>query len=154
MISFVLSESNNFEFDVQNLNYEQRDKLFAYLDTNKDSILTRNEFNLLLPKLFFSNKLNKPYVISGSVKEKLFNFMDFDRNKKIDREEFKKIWDQWICVILKPKSALIVVDMQNDFLADNAYILHIPSVLYSLVISVIQSVSPYINRSKANDSLV
>jgi exosome complex component RRP4 len=118
-ISFVLSESKNFEFDVKNLNYEQRDKLFAYLDPNKDSILTRNEFNLLLQKLFFSNKLNKPYVIDESVKEKLFKFMDFNQNKKIDREEFNKIWDQWICVILKPKSALIVVDMQNDFLADN-----------------------------------
>ncbi len=34
------------------------------------------------------------------------------------------------------------------------YILNIPSALYSLVVSVIQSVSRYINRSKAKHSLV
>jgi len=62
--------------------------------------------------------MNKAYNIDQIIEQKLFDLMDMNHNKKIDKTEFNNIWDKWITVILKPKSALIVVDMQNDFIAD------------------------------------
>lgn len=45
-------------------------------------------------------------------------FARFDRNSdgKIDAEEFEIVWNNWIKPLVHPVTALIVVDVQNDFI--------------------------------------
>ncbi|XP_077523780.1 uncharacterized protein LOC144134829 [Amblyomma americanum] len=45
-----------------------------------------------------------------------FSSFDTDDNKGLDASEFNRMWTSWIEVILSPKFALLVVDVQNDFI--------------------------------------
>ncbi|XP_026676535.1 uncharacterized protein LOC103505402 [Diaphorina citri] len=42
---------------------------------------------------------------------------DLNQDGLIDREEFAFCWNRWIKVIVRPNSALLVIDVQNDFIS-------------------------------------
>ena len=58
LIAFIYcnysSIESNFEFDLKNLNNTQRNRLFDYLDKNRDNCLSKNELRTLLRQLFYS----------------------------------------------------------------------------------------------------
>ncbi|XP_054164612.1 nicotinamidase-like [Oppia nitens] len=86
-----------------------------FSDTNAKG-LTRKSFDNLLSALLV-NEDNKPYHIPIQWKTHLFNLFDTNGDDIIDNQEFQQMWNNWIHTILEPTSALIVVDVQNDFIS-------------------------------------
>ncbi len=78
--------------------------------------LTYKKFTLLLDALFV-NALKTPYHMPIQWKIDLFRLFDLNSDSVISFQEFIQMWNNWIQVILNPKSALIVVDVQNDFIS-------------------------------------
>ena len=60
-------------------------------------------------------KMNSFYIPKSYYIE-LFQKFDKNHDQLIDRREFSLMWSKWIQTILVPKSAFIIVDVQNDFI--------------------------------------
>ncbi|XP_013381075.1 uncharacterized protein LOC106152128 [Lingula anatina] len=69
---------------------------FRTFDTDRDGYLNTLEFDGLLSQLF--SKRGKPYLLTDSQRTELFNLVDSNK-------------------ILDPVTALIIVDVQNDFIS-------------------------------------
>ena len=132
---YSTSQSTEYNFDQNIVDDIQRDKLFTYLDTNEDKILTQIEFKVIFKSLFYSTKLKKTYLNEKN-EAKLLEALNLNKEKVLTKQEFDDIWNKWIKVILRPKSALIVVDVQNDFIADDG----------SLRVKDAKSIVPVINE--------
>jgi exosome complex component RRP4 len=88
--------------------------------------LTYKKFTLLLDALFV-NALKTPYHMPIQWKIDLFRLFDLNSDSVISFEEFILMWNNWIEVILNPKSALIVVDVQNDFISGSLSVNRCPA---------------------------
>ena len=84
-------------------------------DTSSDRVTVENPTN------FNSFYIPKSYYIE------LFQKFDRDRDNMIDRREFNAMWGKWIQTILRPKSAFIIVDVQNDFINGSLAIFRCPA---------------------------
>ena len=101
------------------------EKAFKHFDAKGDGKLDSEEFSNLLGDLFRSASGN-----SHKIEQKLANelFSIFSNNHEtMDRPEFKKCWDNWIKTILRPISAIIIVDVQNDFITGSLSIKNCPA---------------------------
>lgn len=58
----------------------------------------------------------KSFYIPKSYYIELFQKFDRNRDNVIDVKEFNAMWGKWVQIILKPKAAFIIVDVQNDFI--------------------------------------
>lgn len=96
--------SSFFDQDFDSLNAE---KCFAAFDADGDGKLNLEEFTGLCEALF-TNK------IEPSKAAEIFEI--FSKAEGISAEDFANCWTKWIAKILRPVSALIVVDVQNDFI--------------------------------------
>ena len=114
VLDHTSGEQLEFEFDLDEVDDHQRDRLFEYLDQNNDKLIDRNEMKLLFRQLLRSSD-NKSYVNESNEKSLFFALNFTESDKTVEKPEFNGLWNYWIKVILKPRSALIVVDMQNDF---------------------------------------
>ncbi|CAF0792607.1 unnamed protein product [Brachionus calyciflorus] len=83
-------------------------------DKDKDQALDLNEFEQLLKSLF-SFKGNSYFMQIPKIKT-MFNFFDTNKNDKIDLFELENFWFKMVKPTLLPKSALLIVDVQNDFI--------------------------------------
>lgn len=117
----------NFKFDLSKIHDEhQENKFFDHCDVKHRTFLTVDlEFKIMIASLFTYNE--KSYQVSDEHRHELFKLLDFNHDGKIDREEFKKLWQEWIALILKPRSALVVVDVQNDFISGPLNITNLPA---------------------------
>ncbi|KAI8797909.1 pyrazinamidase/nicotinamidase [Biomphalaria glabrata] len=88
------------------------DSVFNYFDTNSDSNLDRTEFQVLIEQLSVSEDRGPTEDDVNSI----FNALDLNQDGLISREEFSFAWKYCIKQILKPVKALVVVDVQNDFI--------------------------------------
>lgn len=86
-------------------------------DLDRDDKLSSTEFKALCEALFKNDDTGKNYSLSAEQLSAVFNIFDKNADSFIDRVEFEKCWSEWIQVILKPVSALMVVDVQNDFIS-------------------------------------
>ncbi|XP_054166552.1 nicotinamidase-like [Oppia nitens] len=94
-------------------------ELFDYLDTiDHDGKLSLDEFRQLFPSLFYSVKTKTSYK-NDKIESLITSLLKLTKQDYVDKTRFNFIWDKWIQVILKPKTALIIVDMQNDFVDIN-----------------------------------
>ena len=119
-LAAVYSRSaRNFRFDLDHLDNAERERLFSFLDQNSDRKLCKSEVKELFRYLFESSEDNDNYVCDPN-EEILLDALDIS-DKGIEKSEFIDLWNNWIKVILKPKSALIVVDVQNDFIDNVTY---------------------------------
>lgn len=95
-------------------NRKSIEECFRYFDRNRDSALDLNEFEMMLKSLYsFSGNsyfLQKPKI------KAMFNFFDTNRDDKISIDEFERFWFKMVKPTLLPKSALVIVDVQNDFI--------------------------------------
>ena len=57
----------------------------------------------------------------------IFNIFNSKADGLLNKEEFSVCWKNWIKKILKPRSALIVVDVQNDFISGSLSISNCPA---------------------------
>lgn len=78
-------------------------------------MLNIKEFGALTRALFCDQN-GKPYLIEGRKVEEMFRIFDRNHDGRIDYDEFRACWNDWIKLILSPVSAFIIVDIQNDFL--------------------------------------
>lgn len=81
----------------------------------------------------------KSFYIPKSYYIELFQKFDRNRDNIIDRREFNAMWGKWIQIILKPKTAFIIVDVQNDFINGSLAIFRCPAGL------LIQSLLAYVS---------
>ncbi|XP_001601712.1 nicotinamidase [Nasonia vitripennis] len=92
------------------------DACFAAFDKDQDGFLSIVEFELIC-KALFRNDRGKVYALEEDRLRDIFGVFDTDGNGLIDRKEFEICWNRWIKVCTRPKSAFLVVDVQNDFIS-------------------------------------
>ncbi|CAG9859037.1 unnamed protein product [Phyllotreta striolata] len=91
------------------------DACFAAFDKNCDGSLDLEEFRFLCQALFRNNKGETYQVIDTELRD-IFQIFDINNDQKIDRKEFSFCWHNWIKVIVRPISAILIIDVQNDFI--------------------------------------
>ncbi|CAG2179213.1 unnamed protein product [Oppiella nova] len=109
------SEPLRFNFDLKHIDDNQRDELFRFLDINKDKKICETEFKNLFSSLFYSTRHKTSYK-DDKIESMILELIGIPKEKGIDKTQFDMIWGEWIVTVLRPRSALIVVDVQNDFM--------------------------------------
>ena len=90
---------------------------FKHFDANADGQLDKGEFDKLLDDLFRDASGN-PHTIDAAKLDEMFaifNKGDLNKGDGISMQDFQDCWNCWIKTILRPVSAIVVVDVQNDF---------------------------------------
>lgn len=87
---------------------------FKYFDKNNDEFIDLEEFEGIMKSLFSCN--GKPYSIAKEKIEQIFSHFDSHKRNKLDIADFKELWNKFIKQTLFPHSALVIVDVQNDFI--------------------------------------
>ncbi|CAL8144769.1 unnamed protein product [Orchesella dallaii] len=95
-------------------------------DKNRDDGLDFKEFSQLCRALF-KNSENSSYPVKEDALKTMFHVFDRDSNGVIDQKEFDKCYNGWIKKILSPVSALVVVDVQNDFISGSLALKNSPA---------------------------
>ena len=90
---------------------------FATYDKDKDNALDFEEFVDLCHDLFRHDGDGETYHLSIDEKKTFFATFDVNDDQFVDEEEFRLCWEEWIKTIINPRSCLIVVDVQNDFIS-------------------------------------
>ena len=85
-----------------------------------------NEFTALL-KALFRNEKGKAYPIDGHMIGEIFSIFNVSGDGSLSKDEFVSCWNNWIKKIVRPVSALIVVDVQNDFITGTLSISNCPA---------------------------
>ncbi|CAG5124491.1 unnamed protein product [Candidula unifasciata] len=94
-------------------------RVFNYFDKNRDGFIDTEEFHDLLKNLLISDvdhQQQQQPVTHGDA-ELLFSALDLDSDGKISLTEFQAAWQYWFRQILSPVTALVIVDVQNDFIS-------------------------------------
>ncbi|XP_033124401.1 nicotinamidase-like [Anneissia japonica] len=102
-------------------------------DIDGDGALNFSEFESLCNTLFVKAD-GKPYNDIEKDIEFIFTQLDQDKDAKLNESEMKTIFNTWLKQVLKPRSALLIVDVQNDFITG------------SLKVQDAEDVIPIINR--------
>ncbi|KAG7309472.1 hypothetical protein JYU34_005440 [Plutella xylostella] len=92
------------------------DACFDTFDKDGDGKLNFEEFRLICKALFRNDK-GHIYPLAEERARHIFQVFDKNADGFIDREEFAFCWNHWIKVIVRPVSAFLVVDVQNDFIS-------------------------------------
>ncbi|RNA32700.1 Pyrazinamidase nicotinamidase [Brachionus plicatilis] len=98
---------------------------FYTLDAKRNGYLENSEFRKFLTGLF-SNK-NKPYPLSNNEVEKIFNIFCEKKNQKLYLNDFNNLWLKFVIPTVRPRTALVIVDVQNDFIDGTMAISKCPS---------------------------
>ncbi|KAJ3653220.1 hypothetical protein Zmor_012483 [Zophobas morio] len=112
----------NFNFT----NESTMDACFGAFDKDCDGKLNLEEFRTLCGALFRNGKGETYNVDDGTLTE-IFKIFDTNDDDHIDRDEFVFCWHHWIKVIVKPVSAILVIDVQNDFISGSLNISNCPA---------------------------
>ncbi|KAK2584217.1 hypothetical protein KPH14_006635 [Odynerus spinipes] len=99
------------------------DACFTAFDKDEDGFLSLSEFKLICCALF-RNNLGKIYTLEEDQLQEIYLIFDLNGDGMIDREEFEICWNLWIKVCTRPKSAFLIVDVQNDFISGSLNIKH------------------------------
>ncbi|XP_047741557.1 uncharacterized protein LOC108680392 [Hyalella azteca] len=102
------------------------DTCFKAFDKDEDGFLNQSEFSALCRALF-RNECGKPYHIEPTMLTKIFQIFDTNKDNVIDKDEFRFCWQRWIKQVVRPVTALLVVDVQNDFISGSLAIINCPA---------------------------
>ncbi|KAL0112505.1 hypothetical protein PUN28_012077 [Cardiocondyla obscurior] len=91
------------------------DACFNAFDKDGDGFLSISEFDLICRALF-RNDRGKIYGLEEDQLREVYSIFDLKGDGRIDREEFEVCWNKWIKICTRPKSAFLIVDVQNDFI--------------------------------------
>ncbi|XP_050355047.1 uncharacterized protein LOC126776507 [Nymphalis io] len=111
----TMSEVAN-EFKVDETCLFDMDACYETFDKDGDGLLNLDEFRLICKALFRNDK-GHIYPISEEKASHVFQVFDKNDDGFIDKEEFSFCWNHWIKVIVRPVSAFLIVDVQNDFIS-------------------------------------
>lgn len=92
------------------------DACFTAFDKDGDGFLSLAEFELICRALF-RNDRGKVYELEEQQLKDIFAVFDTKGDGLLDRIEFEVCWNRWIKVCTRPKSAFLIVDVQNDFIS-------------------------------------
>uniref|UniRef100_A0A0A9XRM6 nicotinamidase n=1 Tax=Lygus hesperus TaxID=30085 RepID=A0A0A9XRM6_LYGHE len=92
------------------------DACFTAFDKDCDGYLNLSEFECICRALF-RNDRGRVYSLSDEQVKDVFEIFDLDKDGKISREEFTYCWNNWIKTIVRPVTAFLVIDVQNDFIS-------------------------------------
>ncbi|ELT95024.1 hypothetical protein CAPTEDRAFT_144642 [Capitella teleta] len=98
---------------------------FDVFDADRDGFLNETEFTELQHHLF--RHRDGFHAVSDKQRIDIMKLLDEKQDGKIDREEFQTCWLHWLRQILEPKSALVIVDVQNDFISGTMSISNCPA---------------------------
>ena len=59
--------------------------------------------------------------------DELLNIFNVSASGSLTKEEFVFCWTEWIKKVARPSSALVVVDVQNDFISGSLAIINCPA---------------------------
>ncbi|XP_041359539.1 nicotinamidase-like [Gigantopelta aegis] len=87
---------------------------FLHYDKNRDGFLDAHEFEVFLNDTFSDSggTNNIQYEMAAAILKQL----DEDQDNKLSKSEFYKSWRYWLKYVLNPVTALLVIDVQNDFI--------------------------------------
>merc|ERR1711981_265546 len=91
-----------------------------------DNAMNINEFTAIV-KALLHNENGKPYPIDSQKITEIFNIFNKSGDGSISKEEFAHCWNAWIKKIVQPVSALLVIDVQNDFITGSLAITNCPA---------------------------
>ncbi|XP_066150729.1 nicotinamidase-like [Euwallacea fornicatus] len=94
---------------------DDMDACLVAFDKNCDGSLNYQEFKEL-SKALFKDPTGQTYPVKDPILKEIFEIFDKNGDGQIDRNEFCFCWYNWIKTIVKPISALLVIDVQNDFI--------------------------------------
>ncbi|CAH1402587.1 unnamed protein product [Nezara viridula] len=100
----------------EDFNFEDMDACFTAFDKDCDGYLSIEEFESICQALF-RNDTGRVYGFDCNQLRATFDVFDFDKDGKISRDEFGYCWNCWIKTIVRPVSALLIIDVQNDFIS-------------------------------------
>ncbi|XP_064112257.1 uncharacterized protein LOC135219421 [Macrobrachium nipponense] len=106
--------------------FQDMDACFKAFDKDEDGFLSENEFGALCRALF-RNDRGKPYPVDSNMLNHIFQIFDTNKDHVIDKEEFRFCWQKWIKQVVRPVTALLVVDVQNDFISGSLSISNCPA---------------------------
>ncbi|XP_064608566.1 uncharacterized protein LOC135472813 [Liolophura sinensis] len=93
---------------------EKCEECFSLYDVDSDGYLSRDEFLNLCKDVFV--KCNEDEQSLTTLVDHMLKLLDTDQDGRLSKEEFKICWCYWLKQVLEPVSALVIVDVQNDFL--------------------------------------
>lgn len=99
---------------------------FNTFDTDGDLAININEFTSLCTNLI-RNEMGIPYKVDSQRISDMFMIFNVSGDGSMSKQEFVFLWNGWIKKIVKPKSALIIVDVQNDFISGSLSISNCPA---------------------------
>lgn len=99
---------------------------FTAFDKNCDGYLNLTDFTCLCQALF-RNEEGLSYDMNETMLTELFAIFDTNGDGQIDKKEFTYCWNNWIKTIVRPISALLIIDVQNDFISGTLDIRHCPA---------------------------
>ncbi|XP_022100337.1 nicotinamidase-like [Acanthaster planci] len=108
-----MAQWNGFEADYKPQSSDLRDTCFSHYDKDRDGVLNATEFHTLCCDLFIVD--GRQHVFSKTESEVMMGILSSGKSGVIDKNDFDFCWKNWFKQILNPKAALIVVDVQNDF---------------------------------------
>ncbi|XP_060554363.1 nicotinamidase-like [Ruditapes philippinarum] len=85
---------------------------FDAYDEDRDGVLNYAECS----KLISDSLQSKTYSLTEEHKERIFSLLDEDKDGLICQEDFRRCGYYWLKQTLKPVSAIIIIDVQNDFI--------------------------------------
>lgn len=138
--NFHQEANNNDDVDLIEKFYD----LIISSEENSDQLngISFNLWVLFLEKLFVNEK-QMSYFVPVVWAQEIFHLFDQNHDGLLDYTEFELAWNNWISRCLKPKSALVIVDVQNDFISgslavDNGHdVIHVINQLIQLPFDLI-----------------
>ena len=102
------------------------DASFKSFDKDADLSINEGEWKTLL-KALFRNAQGIPYPIDDYLASDLFYIFNKGGDGSMSKEEYHFCWNNWIKKIVRPVSAILVVDVQNDFISGTLSISNCPA---------------------------
>lgn len=111
-----------------------------HFSSKEDHSLNFDDFKHLIADLV-SDSYGKPYDMSESLLSDLFTTFDCNNDSVIDVTEFTSFWNDFIKPLKKPVTAILIIDVQNDFIDGSLALKRCPARQDGrIVISVINSI--------------
>ncbi|XP_071819758.1 nicotinamidase-like isoform X2 [Apostichopus japonicus] len=98
------------------------DMFSRHSENGSDGFITMESFVDLCKALFLPGDLLKQELT-----ETVFKQYNTKQDGRMTEDEFKSCWKTWIYPVLHPKTALLVVDVQNDFISGTLALKNTPS---------------------------
>ncbi|XP_072039885.1 nicotinamidase-like isoform X1 [Amphiura filiformis] len=102
----------------------EEQRCFQFFDRDGDGILNHGEFHHLCCQLLSSND-DCDQQWTNQDTDKVLQLIV--KQEEVDEDKFKNVWKSWIKPILSPKCALLVVDVQNDFISGSLALKNAPA---------------------------